>query len=213
MKSIVEEASSVLKAIEKGWSLAGKPQEFTIKIFEVEQKNFLGMSVKPAKIAIFFGEKVAEKAQHRTADYADKKNSTQPKPREKTQRPVTTSTHPAARRPIEQQAPQQPRPLRTPEEKKEPSLATRQQWTDEMVAAADQWLKETLALMKESDKKFNLEVKNYYLKINFDDTFFGNIERERILFRSFAYLLMQSLRNKFKKGLRGFKVILTSKNS
>ncbi len=44
MKSIMEEASSILKAIEKGWNRAGKPQEFTVKVFEEPEHNFLGMT-------------------------------------------------------------------------------------------------------------------------------------------------------------------------
>ena len=44
MKSIMEEASSVAKAIEKGWQRAGKPQEFTVKVFEEPQKNFIGLT-------------------------------------------------------------------------------------------------------------------------------------------------------------------------
>ena len=53
----MEEASSVIKAVDKGWQRAGKPQEFTVKILEEAEYNFLGMSTKPAKIALFFDEK------------------------------------------------------------------------------------------------------------------------------------------------------------
>lgn len=57
MKSIMEEGSSILKAVEKAWIRAGKPQEFSVKIFEEEQKNFFGMTKRSAKVAIFFDEK------------------------------------------------------------------------------------------------------------------------------------------------------------
>ena len=57
MKSIVEQASTVLKAIEKGWEQAGKPAEFTIKVYEHGVKNFFGMSIEPAKICILFEDK------------------------------------------------------------------------------------------------------------------------------------------------------------
>jgi predicted RNA-binding protein Jag len=200
MKSIVEEASSILKAIEKGWSLAGKPQEFSIKIFEVEQKNFLGMTTKPAKIAIFFGEKNGERTSYR-AEHQDKRAS------------LKKEVRPNNRRQLETTPP--PRPPRISEEKREivRTEAPRELWTADMTQAAQAWLQETLRLMKLSGKKFTVETKNYYLKISFDQPLFDNTERERVLFRNFAYLLMQSLRNKFKKGLRGFKIILTSKAS
>jgi predicted RNA-binding protein Jag len=54
MKSLIEAAASVLKAIEKGWQRAGCPQEFTVKILEEGETNFLGMVRKPAKVALFF---------------------------------------------------------------------------------------------------------------------------------------------------------------
>ena len=57
MKSIMEQAGSIVKAIEKAWNRAGKPQDFSVKVFEHEQKNFFGMTTKPAKIGIFFEEK------------------------------------------------------------------------------------------------------------------------------------------------------------
>jgi predicted RNA-binding protein Jag len=56
MKSIIEEASSIAKAIEQAWERAGKPLEFSIKVFQLPQKNFFGFTKVSAKIGIFFGE-------------------------------------------------------------------------------------------------------------------------------------------------------------
>ncbi len=56
MKSVIEEASSLEKAIEQGWIKAGKPKEFSVKIFQEPIKNFLGMSKQTAKVGIFFKE-------------------------------------------------------------------------------------------------------------------------------------------------------------
>ncbi len=39
MKSIMEEASSIAKAVEKGWMKAGCPKEFSVKVFENAEKN------------------------------------------------------------------------------------------------------------------------------------------------------------------------------
>jgi hypothetical protein len=57
MKSIVEVASTIVKAIQQAWERAGKPREFTIKILEEPETNFLGLTRKPAKIAFLFSEK------------------------------------------------------------------------------------------------------------------------------------------------------------
>jgi hypothetical protein len=54
MKSIIHEASSIAKAVEQGWIKAGKPQEFSVKVFEDAERNFFGFTTKKAKVAIFF---------------------------------------------------------------------------------------------------------------------------------------------------------------
>ena len=57
MKSIMEEASSIMEAIQKGWDRAGKPHEFSVKVFEDAETSFFGMrTVKSAKIALFYQE-------------------------------------------------------------------------------------------------------------------------------------------------------------
>lgn len=56
MKSVVQEASTIGKAIEQGWKTAGEPREFSIKVLEIPQHNFLGFTTKSAKVAIVFEE-------------------------------------------------------------------------------------------------------------------------------------------------------------
>lgn len=57
MKSIMEEASTISKAIENAWNRAGQPQEFTVKILEHPKTTFFGLKTeKSAKIAFFFNE-------------------------------------------------------------------------------------------------------------------------------------------------------------
>jgi predicted RNA-binding protein Jag len=197
MKSIVEEASSVVKAIEKGWALAGKPNEFSVKVFEVEQKNFLGMTTKSAKIALFYTEKVEKqngpKFSGNEQRHHAKKDVRQPVKKEQTPRNETA----------------QQRPLQKQEAPKKEQVQ-KEAWTPEMILFCEQWLKQTLANMNMADQTFSLDAKNYYLKINFDKSLLADTEKEKLLFRSFAHLIMQSLRNKFKKGFRGFKIILNS---
>src|SRR5258708_34816791 len=54
MKSMLHEASSVIKAIEKAWIESGKPLEFTINIHEVGEKNFFGFTKRPAIVSITY---------------------------------------------------------------------------------------------------------------------------------------------------------------
>jgi predicted RNA-binding protein Jag len=69
MKSIMEEASTISKAIENAWNRAGQPQEFTIKILELPKTSFFGLKTsKSAKIALIFNEttvKIKEQPQQK----------------------------------------------------------------------------------------------------------------------------------------------------
>lgn len=57
MKSIMEEASSIAKAIETAWNRAGQPTEFSVKVLELPQTSFFGLKTsKSAKVAFFFNE-------------------------------------------------------------------------------------------------------------------------------------------------------------
>lgn len=206
----MEEASSILKAIEKGWIQAGKPQEFSIKIFEEATKNFIGLTTKPAKIGIFFTEKVVHPQQQarptrQREEYAKPAAPVSKKPFSQPQQ-QTNQSH--TQRPLVKQ--HQQAPEKFSEERGEKKQ--RETWNPEMIEATRAWVKETLSLMDKPNGDFTLDTKNYYLKIYFPQPLFDNPEKERLLFRSFAHLIMQSLRNKFKKSFRGFKIILSSPN-
>lgn len=74
MKSLVEEASSVVKAIEKAWNRAGCPQTFSVKIFETPETNFFGFTKKSAKVGIFFEEEPAPQQRKYTSQSRDQKS-------------------------------------------------------------------------------------------------------------------------------------------
>ena len=197
MKSIVEEASSVIKAIEKGWTQAGNPQEFTIKVFEVEKKNFLGMTSKPAKIAIFFKE--AAPAPSRPAKRAPQKEM----PRKDVKREKRIEK--PADKPVAQ-----PQPQKETKKEKKGNVKKERTWTPEMIQHTQQWINNILSMIGKSNIKITIEPKNYYLKLTFAEPIFADQNKERLLFRSFAHLILQTLRNKFKKSFKGFKLILLS---
>ena len=57
MKSVVEEGATLIKAFEKAWNKAGKPNKFFVKILEHPVYAFWGFSSKKsAKVALFFKE-------------------------------------------------------------------------------------------------------------------------------------------------------------
>ncbi len=181
MKSIMEQASSITKAIEKAWNRAGKPQDFSIKIFEHAEKNFLGLTTKPAKIGIFFEDKPVS-VPSKERKFRKKYPPTQ------------------AKRP----APAQP-PTKQP---RKPFVQKRTVWNDEMVNTAQDWVKKSLSLMGLPNIQFKAIVIGNNLKFEFDAPVIGNRMKEKQLFRSFAYLIMATLRNKFRNELRELKIIL-----
>jgi hypothetical protein len=92
MKSIIHEASSIAKAVEQGWIKAGKPQEFSVKVFEDAEKNFFGFTTKQAKVAIFFKDVNEGNRNNRSHHYQQRPD----KPREenpaKSSSPVSNRT-------------------------------------------------------------------------------------------------------------------------
>ena len=79
MKSLVEEASTIAKAVEKAWERAGKPETFSVKIYEQAETNFLGFVKRSAKVGIFFEEVLPAKNQDRRPQGT---NSRQPQHRQ-----------------------------------------------------------------------------------------------------------------------------------
>ena len=127
MKSLVEEASSVVKAIEKAWNRAGNPQTFSVKVYETPETNFFGFTKKSAKVGIFFEEEVPNPVKkytnnrdqrshsnNRAPQRGRQNNSTQTRTAEVDQAPVTPSSQRPARAPYNPRttAPQQSAPVR-----------------------------------------------------------------------------------------------------
>ena len=54
MKSVLHEASSILKAIEKAREASGKPSEFNVKVLEQGEKKLWFFSTRPAIVSIAF---------------------------------------------------------------------------------------------------------------------------------------------------------------
>lgn len=200
MKSIIEEASSIGKAVETAWNQAGKPSEFTVRIFEESQKNMFGFTSKPAKIAIFFEEsKKHEKShQHTSAAREAQKNEHHAKPKEKEVKVAPAPKHKE----------QQPKPVAAPVKPKQDQAEQTEPWNEQMIAYTNDWLAQLLKGLH-IPASFVITPERYHLKISFNNPIFEQPEKNRTFFRSCAYLLLQSIRNNFKRPLKGFKIILT----
>lgn len=203
MKSIMQEASSVVKAIEKGWEVAGKPKEFSIKVFEEPKKNFIGLTVQSAKIGIFFDEKVSLSKEKEKVPFV--KKTEQPiKPLPRKEAPVKIEKPKSEIREI-----RKVEDTSTKHEFKERPKDQKIVWTPEMIQLAQKWLTDVLRIGNLSAAGFKAQAHHYQLSIKFDKHLLPHQEKEPQLLRNFSLLLIQALRHSLKRPLRGFKVIMT----
>ena len=204
MKSIVEEASSIAKAIENGWIRAGKPQEFTIRIFEEPEKNFLGFTKKPAKVGLFYKETVIQQSGRR--DIKRQQHRAQ-----MPQKPVLEKTQPQRAQPAQKNIPIQKQPAVIQQSQQQPSEQQRQpKWTPQLIDGSKDWLHTILKTIDKNSVPFSVEQKQYFLTIRFSQAIINDKRKEQLLFKNWSHLLLQSLRHRFKRGLRGYKIIITS---
>lgn len=219
MKSIMEEASTIFRAIEKAWISAEKPSSFSVKVLEEPVKNFFGMTTKSAKIALFFDEsqqpvqqkmrpqQPAPQAQAKKQHPKEQRGQEQRRTAPVEQRPMREHNKPQDKR--VQRQPQENRQQRPVEQPKteQPTVV----WSPELTQAAQTWIKGMLETMNKKSS-FTTHVQNNQLFIEVKDVLVDN-GRERLLLSSLAHLLMQSLRNQFKNQTRGLKTTLKIKQS
>jgi hypothetical protein len=212
MKSIIEEASSITKAIEKGWHKAGKPTEFSVKIFEEPQRNFIGMTIKSAKIGIFFNDNPQPKQ-----PTPQKNKPQQPQRPAHKEKPVQARREVAPQNTQKAPAHHKEKFTRQPENQdaaishaSAAALASQPVWTETMIEDIQIWLREALAYISVRPLNFTVEAQHFYLKINFSEPIFEDKNREKQLFSSLSVLLLQLLKNKNRRPLKGYKIILVS---
>lgn len=199
MKSLMEEASSIAKAIEQGWARAGKPKEFTVRIYEEPEKNFIGLTKKPAKVAIFFKEVTPEpnrmKEIKRLVERRDAERAAK-------------AAAPIRRFEKERRAPVQPQYQQV--QQQQPQQPKMDRWTPELIQKAKNWMEMALKQINKASTQFTMQPRNYSLTVTFAGPLFDDIRREQLFFKASSHLLMQALKTQAKKGLKGYKVILLS---
>lgn len=205
MKSLMQEASSVIKAIEKGWESAGKPNEFSIKVFEEPKKNFIGMTIQSAKIGIFYDEKTPKKIEKEEFKKRESFPTKQVNPVQVKQSPEF-SQEKNRKEFVKKEKIVEARPL-VQEQKHHKEV-----WTEDMIQQVKNWLDSMLKQLHKSNITFSIQPSSYQLNIEFNGLINKSPEKDQQLMRSFALILMQTLRHSFKRPLRGFKIMLTTKN-
>jgi predicted RNA-binding protein Jag len=216
MKSMLHEASSIAKAIEKAWVESGKPLEFTVNVLEPGEKNFLGFSKKPAIVSITYDPKkqVVRPAGRRdfsaNAAKASKpvlvKQRDERRPEVKPRREVfgadRQERQPERARTTLGSVATHPVQPRMPEHD--------EQWTPELISDIQDTFKEMIQLLNISIP-YSVKADRRMLSIMFDQAIAHNPEDQRQLFASLSYLAIQFLKKKHKKKLRGFHIMIDSK--
>jgi hypothetical protein len=177
MKSIMEEASSISKAIDQAWNRAGKPTEFTVKILETPERNLFGLTTKSAKIALFFDEqKIAVKLTTPVEKIVTEKSISRPEP---SQQRTTAISQPSSSR-----------------------------WNNEMITMAKDWVQEALRIIGLPHVSFTTFTSMNGLTFRFKNSLTSNEMKDRLLFSSFAHLILTALRQKYKRAFKNLKIIL-----
>ena len=188
MKSLLQEAPSISKAIEKAWVSAGNPTEFTIKILDTGEKNFFGMAKQPAIVSIIYNlPKQPKLPQRQKVEHKKYHQKLTPKTHKETKTEFTNS------KPVE------------PSKKREYSS-----WKDEFIQDITLWIKEIKTIIN-IPLSFNTKIEKKTLTIIFANPVLAGIDEERLLFSGLSYLLIQFLKKKHRKKLLGYRLIITSK--
>ena len=203
MNSLVQEAPSISKAIELAWTKAGEPQKFSIRIYEFPEKNFFGMVKKQAKIALLFEKRdIRTKAPQKQQPQRPQQKRSQEKDRRPAQKPQQRKEKPTQKPSVEPK----PKKQKQEAEKKE----KREIWSEQMVEVGTNWMKGMLKTLGKGNIKFSVQAKRYHLKFMIESPISETEEKQKMIFRNCAHLLMQTVRNRFKKQFRYHKVVISS---
>ncbi len=211
MKSIVEEASSITKAIENGWIRAGKPKEFTVRVFEEPEKNFFGITKKPAKVGIFFnGDTVQQRPslKHRDTKNQQQSNRKQVKGPQKDASLPQDKSKKIEQRPISATKNEQSQSI--------PQGAKDQQkvlWTPDMIKTATEWLTHTLTCMGKGPIAMTTQTKKYELLIQLEAPVIHDKRREQFLLKNTSLIMIQAMRFILKRALHGYRITISSRDT
>lgn len=217
MRSLLVQASSVEKAVDKAWINAGMPTEFSIKILDFGEKGFLGMTKKYSIVSIFYEPQKQTSLSQKQQQRPPRQKQQAPARRERTQRHDTRDQKQQAPRPKpkpkprqgaqdrQQERTNQTRPQARPQEKPQERIF----WPEPLVESVTKWLKE-LTTKLSITTTFKAKTNRKALTITFDENVLEAQDAERLLFSSFSYLLMQFLKKEHKKKFQGYQLIITS---
>lgn len=205
MKSILQEASSIERAIDKAWNEAGKPKEFTIKILDQGERNFLGLTRRPAIVSILYKPEKSTYHQQKPRRDRDKNSSSGRTRGRRNENGVrqerSNNGYEVANR--------------SAATSRETSHSSPRRYEDP-VSWNSQWKKSVVNSLKDLLKHmgiktgFTTEVtEERLLTITFKSPLMQEEEEQRMLFASLSYLSIQLLKREYKNRFTGFRIVVT----
>jgi hypothetical protein len=238
MKSILQEASSVVKAIENAWIASGQPAEFTVNIHQVGKRNFFGITKIPAIVSISYDIQKSSIRKTAITNNVQKKretftNQAQPhdqKLAQKQSRPVpqknqsiSTANNIKSNDKIQgmttrtldnkQQTPHQS--LNNVAEQVSSSNNVKLRdieldfWSSEVVEEARAWIQDIMNFFNQDPVTIECVVDKHLLRIMFPQHSIPDGEDHRSFFLSIAHLVMQFLKKKHKKRLHRYHIVVS----
>lgn len=215
MKSMLQEASSILKAVEKAWNEAGKPQEFTIKILEEGEKGFLGLTGgRPAVVSITYQPSREKRTK---IDFVKDLNQGGKKIYQQSVQTQNVQKQPSGIMGsfFGKKAPEKTQNVvikkEQPQQKQKQQQAEKEcAWRKEFVDNVNIWLKEMMHIMG-VDITIDVKHDQRILNVFIDKRVFKDSEEEKLFFISLSHLLMQFLKRKYKKKFANYYLIIHSK--
>lgn len=217
---MLHEASSVSKAIQKAWEQAGCPEEFTIKVLEVEKRGFAGLFVKsPAVVSITYAPPTKQKSRSGSTDrqHQQKRSRSRHENKDRGNSSKHVDNHKSS--PEKKRSSNHGQQFNNPNHDVKPrdvvSIKKEKQviegWTQEQVQFIEKALKE-LNVHVAITAPFSLNTEKKVLHVVYDGAVCEKGEDERTIFISISHLLMQYLKKNFKRKFRGYHILVAKKS-
>jgi len=205
MKSLLQEANTIERALDKAWNQAGKPKEFTIKILDEGERNFLGLTRRPAIVSIIY------KPEKLTATPMVSRNNKEDRSSEKHERRERATQ--AVRNNQEASRRQDGNGRRYAGTEEQRNAFTRDKnvegWRSEWKDFVLSEIEALLGHMGISAKMQAQTSSDKVLTVSFDRAILDNDEDQRMLFATLSYLSIQLLKRNYKSRFVGYRVVVT----
>jgi predicted RNA-binding protein Jag len=213
MKSILQEANSIERAIDKAWNEAGKPKEFTIRVLDEGERNFLGLSRRPAIVSIFYKPEKITTPQHRREKTDEKPSHDSYRDRQKARRenaPQQSSNRSEVGGYVRDEGQERPRRYAGTEQQRASfQQKTVEGWNDEWKVFVLNEIRELAKHMGITSVAEATVTGDKLLTITFKQALLDNDDDQRMLFATFSYLGMQLLKRMYKSRFVGYRIIVT----